>query len=95
VKREPLCALEEGTVARLRVLSVGENVSLGFARARICYAGMPNDQTYSIGLRKWDFVHMVYGWNLYFPKDQAEINIDGVDIRAEEVTPTEIRLSWS
>lgn len=82
-------------MAKRATLSVGESISLGFARARICYAGMPNDQTYSIGWRKWDFIHMVYAWNLYFPKDQLEMNIEGVEIRAEQVTPTEIRLSWS
>ena len=79
-------------MARPAVLSVGDSTSLGFLRGRICYAGMPNDQTYSIALRRWDFIHAVYGWNLYFPKEQTEINTSGVDIQVETVTPTEIRL---
>lgn len=35
---------------------------------------------------------MVYGCNLYFPADQRQMSIEGVDIQVEEVTPAEIRL---
>ena len=79
-------------MARLAVLSVGDSASLGFFRGRIGYGGMPNDQTFSLGLRRWDFVHAVYGWNLYFPADLKQTSIAGVDIQVEEVTPGEIRL---
>ena len=79
-------------MARLAVLPVGDSASLGFFRGRIGYAGMPNDQTFSLGLRRWDFIHAVYGWNLYFPVDQKQTSIGGVDIEVEEVTPSEIRL---
>lgn len=43
---------EEKRVARLAVLSVGDSTSLGFFRGRIGYGGMPNDQTFSLGLRR-------------------------------------------
>jgi len=65
---------------------------LGFLRGRIGYGGMPNDQTFSLGLRKWDFIHAVYAFNLFYPREQSEISIDGIDIQVEEVTPSEIRL---
>jgi len=79
-------------MARLAVLTVGDSTSLGFFRGRITYAGVPNDQTFSLGLRRWDFCHMVYGCNLYFPADLKQTSIEGVDIQVEEVTPEEIRL---
>jgi len=83
---------EETVMARLAVLPVGESTSLGFFKGRIGYGGMPNDQTFTLGLRSWNFGQMAWGWNPYFPADQKQAYIEGVDIQVEEVTPSEIRL---
>ena len=74
------------------VLSVGDIHHLRAGKDRIIYAGMPSENTYSIVQKKWEFVYRGYSWNLYFPKNQGTIRIDGVNIQVENVTPTEIRL---
>jgi len=81
-------------MARTAVLQVGDTAPLGFFffKPRICYAGMPSEGVFSIARRGWDWPHLVYGWNLYFPVSQTEIHLDGTRIVVQEVTPTEIRL---
>ena len=77
------------------VLSVGDSHHLGRGKDRIVYAGMPSDKVYSIAQRKRDFAPYVgwgYAWNLFFPREQSTIRIDGVNILVESVTPEEIRL---
>lgn len=73
------------------VLTIGDTYHLKFGKDRIIYAGMPSETVYSIVQRKtqgyWGWV-----WNLYYPKKKSEINIDGVNILVESVTPDEIRL---
>jgi hypothetical protein len=75
------------------VLSVGDIYHLRFGKDRIVYAGMPSENIYSIVQMKWEFFYRGYSWNLYFPKNQGTIRIDGVNIQVDSVTPTEIRLS--
>ena len=74
------------------VLSVGDTYHLRFGKDRIVYAGMPSENIYSIVQKKWEFMYRGYSWNLYFPKSQGIIRIDGVNIQVDSVTPTEIRL---
>ena len=74
------------------VLSVGDRYKLGLGKDRIIYAGMPSENVYSIVQMKWEFLYRGYSWNLYFPKSQNIIRIDGVNIQVDSVTPTEIRL---
>jgi len=74
------------------VLSVGDTLHLRQGKDRIVYAGMPSEKVYSIVQRKWEFLYRGYAWNLFFPKEQTEITIDGVGISVENVTPQEIRL---
>ena len=74
------------------VLSVGDTYRLRFGKDRIVYAGMPSENIYSIVQMKWEFMYRGYSWNLYFPKNQSTIRIDGVNIQVDSVTPTEIRL---
>jgi len=74
------------------VLSVGDTYHLRFGKDRIVYAGMPSENIYSIVQMKWEFFYRGYSWNLYFPKNQGTIRIDGVNIQVDSVTPTEIRL---
>jgi len=74
------------------VLSVGDTYHLRFGNDRIVYAGMPSENIYSIVQMKWEFMYRGYSWNLYFPKNQGTIRIDGVNIQVDSVTPTEIRL---
>ena len=79
-------------MARLVVLAVGDKVHLGFSKGLIYYAGMPSERTYSIAQRKWEFPYQGFAWNLFFPREQTEINIEGVSIQVESVMPEEIRL---
>jgi len=73
-------------------LSVGDSFHLRFGKDRIVYAGMPSDRVYSIVQKKWEFFYRGYSWNLFYPKGQTSIRIDGVNIQVESVTPDEIRL---
>ena len=74
------------------VLSVGDIYHLRLGKDRIVYAGMPNENVFSIAQMKWEFFYRGYSWNLYFPKNQDTIRIDGVNILVDGVTPEEIRL---
>ena len=74
------------------VLSVGESYHLRFGKDRLVYADMPSEKVYSIVQRKWDFPYQGFAWNLFYPKEQSKIRIDGVNILVENVTLDEIRL---
>ena len=74
------------------VLSVGDIHRLRLGKDRIVYAGMPNENVFSFVQVKWEFLYRGYSWNLYFPKGQSTIRIDGVNILVDSVTPEEIRL---
>jgi len=74
------------------ILSVGDDYHLRVGKDRIVYAGMPSEKVYSIVQRKWEFLYRGYAWNLFFPREQSKIRIDGVNILVESVTPEEIRL---
>ena len=74
------------------VLSVGDIHRLRLGKDRIVYAGMPNENVFSFVQMKWEFLYRGYSWNLFFPKEQSTIRIDGVNILVENVTPEEIRL---
>ena len=74
------------------VLSVGDIYRLRLGKDRIVYAGMPNENVFSFVQMKWEFIYRGYSWNLYFPKGQSTIRIDGVNIQVENVTPSEIKL---
>ena len=69
------------------VLSVGDRYKLGLGKDRIVYAGMPSEKVFSIVQMKWEFLYRGYSWNLYFPKDQSTMRIDGVNILVDSVTP--------
>ena len=73
-------------------LSVGDTYHLRRGKDRIVYAGMLNENVFSFVQMKWEFVYRGYSWNLYFPKNQSTIRIDGVNILVDSVTPEEIRL---
>jgi hypothetical protein len=73
------------------VLSVGDVLHLRFGKDRIVYAGMPSERVYSIVQRR-EFMYRGFAWNLFYPKGQNRIRIDGVNILVENVTPDEIRL---
>jgi len=74
------------------VLSVGDTFHLRRGKDRIVYAGMPSEKVYSIVQMKWEWFYRGYAWNLFFPREQSRIRIDGVNILVENVTPDEIRL---
>ena len=74
------------------ILSVGDTLHLRFGKDRIYYAGMPSEKVFSIVQNKKRGLYMGFAWNLYFPRGQSRIRIDGVNIQVESVTPEEIRL---
>ena len=76
----------------LVVLSVGDTYHLRIGKDRIVYAGMPSEKVYSIVQMKWEFFYRGYSWNLFYPKEQSKIRIDGVNILVEHVSQDEIRL---
>jgi len=53
---------------------------------------MPSDKVYSIVQKRWEFVYRGYAWNLFFPKEQSDIRIDGVNLLVEKVSPEQIVL---
>jgi len=72
------------------VLSVGDGYHLRIGKDRIVYAGMVSDKVFSIAVRRWPFIYQGYAWNLFFPKGQRSIRIDGVNLVVESVTPEQI-----
>ena len=74
------------------LLSVGDTYHLKMGKDRIVYAGMPSERVYSIVQRKSEFPYQGYAWNLFFPKEQTKIRIDGINILVDSVTQDEIRL---
>jgi len=74
------------------ILSVGDTYHLKMGKDRIVYAGMPSERVYSIVQRKSEFPYQGYAWNLFFPKEQTKIRIDGINILVDSVTQDEIRL---
>ena len=75
-------------------LSIGDTYHLRFGKDRIVYAGMSSEHIFSIVQMKWEFFYRGYSWNLYFPKSQSKIRIDGINIEIDSVTPEEIRLQF-
>lgn len=74
------------------ILSVGDSFHLRLGKDRIVYAGMPSEKVFSIVQKRWEFLYRGYSWNLFYPRGQSSIRIDGVNIQVESVTPDEIRL---
>ncbi len=74
------------------VLSVGDSFHLRLGKDRIVYAGMPSENVYSIIQMKWEFLYRGYAWNLFFPKGQSTIRIDGINILVDSVTPEQISM---
>jgi len=80
------------------VLSVGDTYHLRSGKDNIVYSGMPSEKVYSIVQIKRKFgPYMAWGyaWNLFYPREQSKIRIDGVNILVDSVTPDEIRLRVS
>jgi hypothetical protein len=73
-------------------LKIGDSYRLGIGKDRIVCAGMPTPDVFSIIELKWEFVYRGYSWNLYFPKDDPRIRIDGVNLHVVSVEPTSITL---
>jgi len=53
---------------------------------------MVSEKVFSIAVRRWPFIYQGYAWNLFFPKGQREIRIDGVNLIVESVTAEQIVL---
>jgi hypothetical protein len=87
--------LQEVILEKSVVLSIGDSFHLKHGKDHIIYAGMVSDRIYSIVQRKRKFAPYAawgYAWNMFYPREQTDITIDGVKIRVENVAPDEIRL---
>lgn len=73
-------------------LAVGDIHHLRSGKDRIVYAGMPSEGVFSIAQLKWEFFYRGFAWNLYFPKEQRRIRVDGVNLVVDSVSPEEITL---
>ena len=73
-------------------LNVGDTHHLRAGKDRIVYAGMPTPDVYSIVQMKWELFYRGFAWNLFFPKEETRIRIDGVNLIVESVTPASITL---
>ena len=62
-----------------KTLPVGGMFHLKTGKDWIVYAGLVNEDTYSIAELKASG-YRGYAWNLYFPRRQQEITIDGVPL---------------
>lgn len=74
---------------RSTVLAVGDTYHLRMGKDRIVYAGMPNEDVYSIVQRKTSG-YQGFAWNLFYSRRKTDITIDGMDIVVESVSPDEI-----
>ena len=55
----------------------------------VVYAGMPNDNTYSLALT-YTSCHNSIGYNIYVPKSQSEVKLIKGRLVVQRVTPTHI-----
>jgi len=83
---------QEGTVNTAIALAVGDSFHLKTGKDWIYYAGMPSENVYSI-VQKKSTGYQGFAWNLFYPRKQTEIRIDGVSLFVESVSPQEIRIS--
>ena len=77
-------------------LKVGESAKIKKAfftkSCSIVYAGMPNDETYSIAVT-WSVGHNSAAYNLFFPRDNREISMSTAGrVTVYSVSPDEIRI---
>jgi hypothetical protein len=78
-----------GKMDRSVVLAVGESFHLKRGKDWIVYAGMPTEDVYSIIQRKTSG-YQGFAWNLYYSRRKTDINVDGVDVLVDSVSPDEI-----
>ncbi|MFH1639298.1 MAG: hypothetical protein ABIB93_03175 [Chloroflexota bacterium] len=88
----PAGDLKGGMMERFVSLAIGDEFHLRFGKDRIFYAGMPSEKVYSFVQKKKEFPYQGYAWNLFFPREQQKIRIDGINLIVENVSPDEIQL---
>lgn len=71
-------------------LAVGEDYHLRRGKDHIIYAGMPSEDVYSIVQMKKPNPYRACAWNLFFPRGNLDIAIDGVSIAVESVSAGEM-----
>ena len=83
---------EEPIMDGVVTLAVGDAHQLRLGKDRIVYAGMPSPDVFSIVELRWEFFYRGFAWNLFFPKEERRIRIDGVNLLVEQVTAHDITL---
>jgi hypothetical protein len=75
-------------------LDIGDSFQPRLGKDRILYAGMPSETVYSIVQLRWEFFYRGYAWNLFFPKEQTRIRVNGIEYEVQAVGPDTITLRW-
>jgi len=65
---------------RMETLKVGESFHLKTGKDWIVYGGLVSDEVFSIVQLKARG-YQGYAWNLYFPRRQQDITVDGVALQ--------------
>jgi hypothetical protein len=74
---------------KIETLPVGGSFHLKTGKDWIVYAGLVNEDTYSIVQLKARG-YQGYAWNLYFPRRQQDVTIDGVSLQVMRADAHEI-----
>lgn len=74
---------------RTETLPVGKSFHLKTGKDWIVYAGLVNEDVYSVVQLKARG-YQGYAWNLYFPRRQQDIVVDGVSLQVLRADPHEI-----
>ena len=75
-------------------LKINERVKMKtgwFRKDELIYAGMPNEQTYSMVIT-WSSSHNSMAYSLFIPVGQKEIDHEYITILVKRVTPTSVDL---
>jgi hypothetical protein len=76
-------------------LKIGDSIRIkrGLMTAiSLVYAGMPNENVFSLVVTT-TAGHVGMGYNVYFPASQRQIEIGGVSVSVDSVSPTSIQLA--
>ncbi len=81
--------------SRSHDLRIGESVRIkrGFmTKISLVYAGMPSDGVFSLAVTT-TAGHMGMGYNLFFPVDRRQLEVAGVPIMVQAVSPAGLQLT--
>ncbi|MBN2130461.1 MAG: hypothetical protein JW741_13245 [Sedimentisphaerales bacterium] len=81
--------------AHVENVKIGDSIRVkrGFMTViSLVYAGMPSENVFSLVVTT-TAGHMGMGYNLYFPASQRQLEIAGVSVSVQSVSPTSVQLT--